>query len=56
MLPRIEPMLTIVPLCRFAIAGTTALQMRRTAKVLVSKSRLTWSRDSSMRGPVKVFK
>jgi len=53
MLPMMEPMLTIVPLCCFAMIGTATLQMRKTANVFVSKSRLTLSRDWSTRGPSK---
>ncbi len=51
--PMMEPILMIVPLCRFAMLGTTALQTRRTEKELVSKTCLTASIDCSTRGPVK---
>jgi hypothetical protein len=44
-------MLTISPDLRLAIAGITAFAMRKAENVLVSKVRLNWSIETSMRGP-----
>ena len=49
--PTIEPMLTITPLLRSAISGTTALTMRRMANALVSNIFVISSTDWSMIGP-----
>ena len=45
-------MLTMVPERRLAMKGTTALQTRRIANVLVSNISLTLSMVSSTKGPI----
>jgi hypothetical protein len=50
--PTIEPMLTMVPERRFAMKGTTALQTRRMANVLVSNVCWILSMLCSTKGPI----
>jgi hypothetical protein len=50
--PTIEPMLTMVPERRLTMIGTTALQTRRMANVLVSNICLILSMVCSTKGPI----